>query len=99
LKGVKRKSETGFIKESIRLILIKRIMKAQSKERMKRTAISIAAWRLRIEDRRGTGLDVKGPLVRNLVVKGVMERGLIDRGDIETNLIMMSLGTASTMQR
>jgi hypothetical protein len=62
-----------------------------------------------MEDRGGIGLDVKSPLVRdlveinvkvkNLVERGVKERGLISQGDTETNLIMMSLGTASTTQR
>jgi hypothetical protein len=48
LKGVKRKGEIEFTEESGLLILIKRITKAQFKERMKRTAISLAVWRLMV---------------------------------------------------
>jgi hypothetical protein len=104
LKGVRRNGEPEFAVESGLLILMKRITRAQSRgivvqSTMKKTMISLAVGRLRMEDREGTGLGVRGPLVRNLVERGVKERGLIDRGDTETSLIMMSLGTASLMRR
>jgi hypothetical protein len=95
LKGVRRKGKIEFAKESDLLILIKRITKAQSKERMKRIAISLVMWRLRMEDCRGKGLNTRSPLMRNLVVRGVKERGLIDRDDTGTSLTMMSLSIAS----
>jgi hypothetical protein len=96
LKGMRRKGETEFAGESGLLILMKRITRAQSRgivvrSTMKRTAISLIVWRLRMEDREGIGLSVRGPLLKDLIKRGVKERGLIDRGDTETSLIMMSL--------
>jgi hypothetical protein len=105
---MRRKGEIEFVEESGLLILVKRITRVQSKERTKRTMISLAVWRLRMEDHGGKGLDVRGPLERNLAMKGikkdlfkrgVKERGLIDRGNTETSRIMMNLGTASMTQR
>jgi hypothetical protein len=96
---MRRKGETKFIEESDLLILIKWITKAQSKEITRRTAISLAAWRLRMEDHMGTGLDVRGPHIGTLTMKGVKERGLIDRDDTETSQDMMSLDTASMTRR
>jgi hypothetical protein len=84
---VRRKGKIEFSKESDLLILIKRITKAQSKERMKRIAISLVVWRLRMEGCRGKGLDTRSPLMRNLVVRGVKEKDLIERGVKERGLI------------
>jgi hypothetical protein len=109
LKGAKRKGETEFTVESGLSILIRRIIKALSRERMRRTMISLVVWRLTMEDHRGIGLVERGPLMRNLVVKGgkekiLMERGakkkgLIEQGSTKTSHGMMSLDTAPRTKR
>jgi hypothetical protein len=47
---VRRNDETEFTVESGLSILIKRIMKALSKEKIRRTVISLTVWRLTMED-------------------------------------------------
>jgi hypothetical protein len=83
LRGAKKKGETGFTVESD-LPTIRKIMKALSKERTRRTVVSLAMSRMTTMD---------------LDARGRKERGLIDKGNTETSLKERNLGTASMMQR
>jgi hypothetical protein len=91
---MRRKGRIEFTGESGLLILMKRIMKAQSRgiivrSTMKSIVTSLIVWRPRMTDHIGKGLDVRER----------KEKNLIDRGDNKTSLIMTSLGTASLTQR
>jgi hypothetical protein len=96
LNDVRRKGEPRFTVESSLSTLIKRTMKAPSRERMKRTVTSLATL---MEDLREIGPIERSPLRGNLVVKGEKKRSLTNQGDTEISLIMRSLGVATTKQR
>jgi hypothetical protein len=93
LRGTKKKGETGFTVESD-LPTLKRTMKAQSRERMRRTVVSLVVLRMTMRD-----LDARDGKEKDPMWKDVKERGLIDQGNTETSLVVRNLGTASMMQR
>ena len=103
-KRARKKSEIEFVRENGLLILIFKITRAQSKGEAKGTMrknhpINLVGGSPRMADRVGKGLTTRSLLMRGLVVRSVMKRSLIDRGIIETGLNMMSLNTATEMQR
>jgi hypothetical protein len=83
LRGVRKKGETGFTVENDPPT-IRKIMKALSKERTRRTVVSLAVLRMTMMD---------------LDARGRKERGLIDQGNTETSLEERNLGTASMTRR
>jgi hypothetical protein len=83
LRGAKKKGETGFTVESD-LPTLRRTMKALSKERTRRTVVSLVVSRMSMMD---------------LDARGRKERGLIDQGNTKTSLEERNLGTASMTQR
>jgi hypothetical protein len=103
---VRRRSETRLTVENGMSTLVKRIMRAPSRERMRKTVTSLV---VRMEDLEGIGPIEKSPHVGNLGVKegrvkglterGVKKKGLTDQGDTEKNPIMRGLGGATRRRR
>ena len=104
LKGVRKKSRTKFTGESGLLILISRIMKAQSKEeakggRRRNHPVSLVGRRPKMADHMVKGLIARSLFIRALIVRILMKQSLTNRDVIKTGLTTMSLGTATKRQR
>jgi hypothetical protein len=103
---MQRRSETRFTVENGLSTLVKRIMRAPSKERMRKTVTSLV---VRMESLQGIehiersphvgNLGVKERRVKGLKEKGVKKKGLTDQGDTEKNPIMRGLNGATRKRR
>ena len=101
---MRKKKEIKSTGKSELLILISRIMKAQFKEGArgdvrKSHPANPVGKRNQMADRERKGLTTRGLIMKALVVRTMMKRSLIDRGIIETDLTIMSLGTAAKRRR
>ena len=102
LKGARKKDETNAGKSEL-LILILRIMKAQSKEEAREDVrkshpVSLVGRRPKMADHTGKGHATRSLFMRALVMRIGKKRSLNDQGVIENDLTMASLGTATKMQ-
>ena len=103
LRDTRRKGETGTGKSGL-LILVSRIMKAQSKEEArgdvkKSSPISLVRRKPKMVDRMRQGHAARGLPMKVLVMRIEKNKGLISRGMVETSLITVSLGTAANKRK
>ena len=102
-KGVRKKNETKFAGKRRQLILISRIMKAQSREEArgmrKNHPVNLVERRNQMADRVRKDLTARSLFMRALLVRIMMKRSFIDRDVIETSLFTISLGTATKRRR
>ena len=100
----RKKSGTEFTEENGLLILISRIMRAQSKGEVRGTMrknhpVNLVGGSPQMADRVRKDLTARSLFMRALLVRIMMKRSLIDRDVIETSLFTISLGTATKRRR